>query len=85
MFSDGSTTTADILVGADGVHSATRESMFKFLGDGYEQYIPAVFSGSIAYRGAMPKAKLAEVFPGHRALDHPKIVSLFHGSKVEWR
>jgi salicylate hydroxylase len=81
IFSDGSTATADILVGADGVHSATRESMFKSLGDGYEQYIPPVFSGTIAYRGVISKAKLAEVFPGHRALDHPKIVSLLHGVK----
>ncbi|KAJ7464503.1 hypothetical protein FB451DRAFT_1263683 [Mycena latifolia] len=73
VFSDSSTATADILVGADGVHSATRASMFKSLGDGYEQYIPAVFSGTVAYRGAMSKAKFAEAFPDHRALDHPKL------------
>ncbi|KAJ7742129.1 hypothetical protein DFH07DRAFT_980453 [Mycena maculata] len=73
VFSDGSTATADILVGADGVHSATRGSMFKSLGDEYEQYIRATFSGTIAYRGGGPKAKLAEAFPDHRGLEHPKV------------
>ncbi|KAJ6620964.1 FAD/NAD-P-binding domain-containing protein [Mycena sp. CBHHK59/15] len=72
-FSDGSVATADILVGADGVHSATRESMFKSFGDGYEQYIRPAFSGRIAYRGVIPKFKLAEAFPDHPALDHPKV------------
>ncbi|KAJ7215163.1 hypothetical protein C8J57DRAFT_1396941 [Mycena rebaudengoi] len=73
VFSGGSVGTADILVGADGVHSATRGSMFKSLGDGYKQYIPATFSGTIAYRGGMPKAKFAEAFPNHRALEYPKL------------
>ncbi|KAJ7613355.1 hypothetical protein DFH06DRAFT_1109238 [Mycena polygramma] len=73
VFSDGSTALADIVVGADGVHSATRGSMFKSLGDKYEEYIPATFSGTIAYRGGLPKAKFAEDFPSHRALDHPKL------------
>lgn len=74
IFSDGSRGVADVLVGADGVHSATRGSMFASLGDGYEQYIRATFSGTIAYRGALSKAKFAEAFPNHRALDHPKLV-----------
>ncbi|KAJ7080838.1 FAD/NAD-binding domain-containing protein [Mycena epipterygia] len=73
IFSDGSRGVADVLVGADGVHSATRGSMFASLGDGYEQYIRATFSGTIAYRGALSKAKFAEAFPNHRALDHPKL------------
>ncbi|KAJ6460478.1 hypothetical protein C8R47DRAFT_1226244 [Mycena vitilis] len=73
VFSDGSTALADILVGADGVHSATRGCLFKSLGDGYDQYVPATFSGTIAYRGALPKAKFAVNFPDHRALNHPKL------------
>ncbi|KAJ7133826.1 hypothetical protein C8R46DRAFT_1362359 [Mycena filopes] len=72
-FSDGSAATADILVGADGVHSATRRSMFTALGAGYEQYIPPVFSGRIAYRGSASKAKFGEAFPDHIALNHPKV------------
>ncbi|KAJ6477006.1 FAD/NAD-binding domain-containing protein [Mycena sanguinolenta] len=73
VFADGSIATADILVGADGVHSATRASMFASMGDGYEQYIQSTFSGTIAYRGSFPKAKLAAAFPNHRALDLPKV------------
>ncbi|KAJ6530254.1 hypothetical protein B0H19DRAFT_967599, partial [Mycena capillaripes] len=61
VFSDGSTAAADILVGADGVHSATRGSMFKSMGEGYDQYIRATFSGTIAYRGRISKAKFSVV------------------------
>ncbi|KAJ7644892.1 hypothetical protein FB45DRAFT_898914 [Roridomyces roridus] len=71
IFSDGSTATADILVAADGVHSSTRASLFKTLGE--EQYIQPVFSGTIAYRGGFPKSKLAEAFPDHWAMNHPKV------------
>ncbi|KAF7350687.1 FAD NAD-binding domain-containing protein [Mycena sanguinolenta] len=66
VFADGSIATADILVGADGVHSATRASLFASMGDGYEQYIQPIFSGTIAYRGSFPKAKLAEALPSDR-------------------
>ncbi|KAJ7438743.1 hypothetical protein FB451DRAFT_1378122 [Mycena latifolia] len=72
-FSDGSIATADVLVGADGVHSSARESMFNSLGHGYEQYIPPVFTGTVAYRGGVPKAKLAVAFPSHKALGHPRV------------
>ncbi|KAJ7021646.1 hypothetical protein C8F04DRAFT_972404, partial [Mycena alexandri] len=75
-FSEGSTTTTDIVVGADGVHSAARGAMFKSLGDGYEQYILPAFSGRIAYCGGIPRAKFA-TFPAHSALDHPKAVSFY--------
>ncbi|KAJ7681771.1 hypothetical protein B0H17DRAFT_942590 [Mycena rosella] len=77
VFSDFEITTADILVGADGVHSATRQSMFRYMGDGYEQYILPVFNGTIAYRGMLPKTKLVETYPDHRALDGPKLVRIF--------
>ncbi|KAF7350707.1 FAD NAD-binding domain-containing protein [Mycena sanguinolenta] len=73
VFTDGSVATADILVGADGIHSATRASLFALMGEGYQQYIQPTFSGTIAYRGSFPKAKLAEAFPNHRALEHPKL------------
>ncbi|KAJ7473609.1 hypothetical protein B0H11DRAFT_2236442 [Mycena galericulata] len=72
-FADGSTATADVLVGADGVHSATRASMFGALGGGYEAYVAPVFSGTIAYRGMLPKAKLIEAFRDHRGLNDPKL------------
>jgi salicylate hydroxylase len=48
-FRDGATEPADAVVGADGIHSAVR-SMFS-------RDAP-VFSGSIAYRGLVPVARL---------------------------
>ncbi|KAJ6530259.1 hypothetical protein B0H19DRAFT_1384735 [Mycena capillaripes] len=78
VFSDGSTAAADILVGADGVHSATRGSMFKSMGEGYDQYIPATFSGTIAYRGGISKAKFLEAFRDHWAAEKPKVSVVSH-------
>ncbi|KAJ7174835.1 hypothetical protein C8R46DRAFT_1252937 [Mycena filopes] len=66
-FSDGSTAPADVLVGADGVHSVTRAAMFAALGEGYEQYMQPSFSGTIAYRGVLSTATLTEQFPAHSA------------------
>ncbi|KAJ7689732.1 hypothetical protein B0H17DRAFT_1066144 [Mycena rosella] len=73
LFSDGSTATANVVVGADGVHSATRASMFESLGRGYAQYITPTFSGTVVYRGTVPKSKLAEAFPEHVGLEGPKL------------
>ena len=51
-FADGSTTTADLMIGADGVHSVVREQLF-----GAEQ---ARFTGRVAYRTTFPAALLPE-------------------------
>ena len=47
-FADGTTATADGVIGADGIHSYTREFMM-----GKEEAKPT-FSGSVAYRGLIP-------------------------------
>ena len=55
-FKDGTTATADAVIGADGIHSATREFL---LGERDISAQP-VFAGSVAYRGlvSMDKAVL---------------------------
>ncbi|KAF8542584.1 hypothetical protein BDD12DRAFT_907881 [Trichophaea hybrida] len=65
-FSDGTTATADLLIGADGVHSRVRATMYA----GDARYAEPRFSGQFAYRMACPQAELA---PGHIALSGFKI------------
>jgi 2-polyprenyl-6-methoxyphenol hydroxylase-like FAD-dependent oxidoreductase len=52
-FADGGSATADVVVGADGVHSAIREMLFGAM--------PACFSGLVAYRGIVPAARVHDV------------------------
>jgi salicylate hydroxylase len=53
VFADGSRTTADVVVGADGIHSAVRQSL---LGDDRPR-----FTGHVAYRGLIPADRLAHL------------------------
>jgi salicylate hydroxylase len=53
VFADGSRTTADVVVGADGIHSAVRQSLF---GDDRPR-----FTGHVAYRGLIPADRLAHL------------------------
>ncbi|KAB8211532.1 hypothetical protein BDV34DRAFT_219488 [Aspergillus parasiticus] len=59
-FADGLTATADLLIGADGVHSQVRETMYR---DTPELAQP-VFSGQLAYR---LKCRSESLPPDHRA------------------
>jgi salicylate hydroxylase len=52
-FDDGSTAYANVVVGADGIHSAVRSLLF-----GPEH---PYFTGCVAYRGLVPAEKLAEL------------------------
>jgi salicylate hydroxylase len=52
-FENGARITADILVGADGIHSAVRASLF-----GEEA---PVFAGCVAYRGLVPVERIADL------------------------
>ncbi|THU93322.1 FAD/NAD(P)-binding domain-containing protein [Dendrothele bispora CBS 962.96] len=75
-FDDKSTAQADIIIGADGIHSVTRMTMFKALGEteskDFEKYIQPMWTGTLAYRGGMAKAPLAEAFPDHIVLSNPR-------------
>lgn len=50
VLDDGSAIEAEVVVGADGVHSSVRRSLF---GD-----VPARFSGAVAYRALVPLSRL---------------------------
>ncbi len=54
-FAGGDTATADIVIGADGVHSLVRESLFGAT--------EATFSGLVAYRGIAPRDRVSDVPP----------------------
>jgi len=53
QFEHGAKATADILVGADGIHSRVREALF-----GADA---ARFTGCVAYRGLVPVARVTEL------------------------
>ena len=52
-FADGSTTTGDVLIGADGIHSTVRGQMF-----GAE--LPR-YTGNVAWRGLVPAERVAHL------------------------
>ena len=55
-FKDGTTATADAVIGADGIHSVTREYI---LGE-RDLASHSTFAGSVAYRGLVPMDKAVE-------------------------
>ena len=55
-FKDGTTATADAVIGADGIHSVTREYI---LGE-RDMSAHAVFAGSVAYRALVSMDKAVE-------------------------
>ncbi|MEU9475238.1 FAD-dependent monooxygenase [Streptomyces sp. NPDC048191] len=51
LFADGSRRTADLVVGADGIHSAVRDALVRD---------EPVYSGNAVYRGLVPARRLPE-------------------------
>ena len=60
-FQDGTTITADVAIGADGIHSKVRQILI-----GAELAAP-VFSGAVVYRGTVPMDKAIEVLGSEHA------------------
>ncbi|KAA0094112.1 hypothetical protein CIW49_25750 [Mycolicibacterium sp. P1-18] len=54
-FAGGDTAAADLVIGADGVHSMVRENLFGST--------EATFSGLVAYRGIAPRDRVGDVAP----------------------
>ncbi|KAF8438427.1 hypothetical protein L210DRAFT_3543852 [Boletus edulis BED1] len=72
QFSDGSTSVTDVLVGADGIHSATRKTMYQKLASSILdddarkrllECIDPVWTGTLVYRSLVPTSKLREEYP----------------------
>jgi len=74
-FADGTTASADVLVGSDGIKSVVRRQMYKDEAAKDKphllQYIEPIWSGSMIYRALAPAEKLFEICNGrrHRIMD----------------
>ena len=84
QFKDGTTKTCDVLIGADGIHSASRHKLLNDVAEHANSQefvkellakVDPVWSGTVAYRAVIPSVKLRAVNPGHTALTKPVLVS----------
>jgi len=84
FFSDGTTAEADVLVGADGMKSVTREVMYRSLADAakgqneeeaqnLEGFMQPTWMGIHAYRSLIDTEKLLKVAPGHQTSTTPVV------------
>ena len=86
-FKDGSKATCDVLIGADGIHSPTRHTMYELIAreieargseEGSQEASKLkllrepVWTGTVAYRALIPFERLMAINPNHTAL------TLFH-------
>ncbi|KAJ4483187.1 FAD/NAD-P-binding domain-containing protein [Lentinula aciculospora] len=73
QFSDGTTTTCNLLAGCDGIKSSIRAQLYTEVSQrsgnaDLLKYIDPVWTGTIAYRGLIPVDRLP---PSHRSIANP--------------
>lgn len=83
-FKDGTVANCDVLIGADGVKSAVRRSMFTQLAEkeadavkanAYLKCVEATWTGMVAYRSLVASEDLEAEYPNHCSLRSPIYVS----------
>ena len=86
-FKDGTTATCDLLVGADGIKSAVRRTMYSGLAAQAESseekerllaFIKPTWTGQYVYRGVIKTEDLKKASPDHPALNGPIYVRLVY-------
>lgn len=83
QFQDGTTATCDVLVGADGIKSAVRKSMYNQMADRADdeksadqlrRHVHATWTGQVAYRHLILAEDLKNATPDHPGLRQPVMV-----------
>ena len=85
-FMDGTSATADVLIGADGIKSATRITMYAAFASEAEKtdralaaklrsFKQASWTGTYAYRALIDTKELLKAHPDHVAASNPLVVS----------
>lgn len=80
-FSDGTHAACDVLIGCDGIRSATRAQMMRHEAERtrrweYLRYVEPRWSGTMSYRSIIPSARLATLNPRHSLLSGGQMVSV---------